>query len=72
LRVSKKIAIEKDLPFLEVQLLNEDYDISLASANAMVANGEMGVSLLQDISKTYADDKLKGIIRQAFSAVNLN
>ncbi len=72
LRVSKKIAIEKDLPFLEVQLLNEDYDISLASANAMVANGEMGVTLLKDISKTYADDKLKGIIRQAFSAVNMN
>jgi hypothetical protein len=67
LKVSGKIAIEKDLAFLELQLLSEDQDISLASASALAENGEGGVEMLKDIYGTYADDKLKAIINHVFN-----
>ena len=70
LKVSGKIAIEKDYPFLELQLLSDDYDISTASATALAAKGDSGKKMLEDIYSTYADDKLKGIIKNVIEELN--
>lgn len=72
LKVSGKIAIEKDLPFLELQLLSEDQDISLASASALAENGEEGQEMLKGIYDSYADDKLKAIIKHVFNNMGGN
>ena len=71
LRVSGKIAIEKDFPFLELQLLSEDFDISKASATALAAKGNLGKKFLSDIHDSYADERLKAIIHNAINN-NLN
>ena len=71
LRVSGKIAIEKDFPFLELQLLSEDFDISKASATALAAKGTTGKKFLSEIHDSYADDKLRAIIQNAITD-NLN
>lgn len=63
--VSRKIAIEKDFPFLELQLLSDDRDISQATAYALAGNSDSGLQLLKGIYSTYADEHLKGIIRNA-------
>lgn len=65
--VSKKIAIEKDFPFLELQLLSDDRDISQATAYALARNSDSGIELLRGIYSTYADEHLKGIIRNALN-----
>ncbi len=65
--VSHKIAIEKDFPFLELQLLSEDRDISQATAYALAKNSDSGIELLRGIYATYADENLKGIIRNALN-----
>lgn len=70
LKVSGKIAIEKDLGFLELQLLNDDQEISMASAQALAQTGVTGKEMLQDIYSTYADDKLKAIINHAFNKID--
>lgn len=69
LRVSSRLAIEKDLPFLELQLLNDDQEISMASAMALACNGQTGLEMLRDIYSSYADDKLKSIINHAFNNI---
>ena len=71
LRVSGKIAIEKDFPFLELQLLSEDFDISKASATALASKGNSGKKFLSEIHDSYADEKLKIIIQNAINN-NLN
>ncbi len=69
--VSTKIAIEKDFPFLELQLLSEDRDISQATAYALASNSDSGKELLRGIYASYADEKLKGMIRNALNEPTL-
>jgi hypothetical protein len=60
----------KDLPFLEVQLLSFDYDISLAAAKAIVAVGDPGREFIGEIFTSYADSTCREIIKHAIAETN--
>lgn len=57
-------ATEKDIPFLEKSLFEEDYNIRLNSARSLLALGKKGNRKLQEV-KLRADERLLGIINRA-------
>lgn len=60
----------KDFSFLELQLLSEDYDISLAAAKAIVSVGDKGREFIGEIFTSYADNAARDIIKHALAETN--
>ena len=60
----------KDFSFLEVQMLSDDYDISLAATKAIAFAGDEGKLFLKKINESYADDATQQIIKHALAVTN--